>query len=132
MTVQVKSVEYLKSETLLEKIDVLISSRKRRYKNDSIAFHNNCRSYPKSSFVKIHDKIFMSSPELLFCQMAETLQIEKLFLLGLELCGTYVVDNTIERGFQSDLRPLSSTSKILRYCNELKNLQPHRKGISNA
>lgn len=132
MTVLVDSVEILKSETSLNKIDVLVSSRNRRYKNKSMVFHNNCRSYPKSSFVKIQDEIFMSSPELLFCQMAETLNIAKLFLLGLELCGTYTVDNTIDRGFHSELKPITSASKILRYCNELKKLQPQQKGMSNA
>lgn len=132
MTVEVDSVEQLKSETLLNKVDVLVSSRNRCYKNESIVFHNNCKCYPKSSFVKIRDEIFMSSPELVFCQMAEILSIEKLFLLGLELCGTYAIDNTIERGFQSELRPLTSSSKILRYCEVLKNLQPRKKGISKA
>ena len=41
------------------------------------------------SFMQIDDGLYVSTPEMAFCEMASALSLERLIALGFELCGTY-------------------------------------------
>lgn len=41
------------------------------------------------SFMRIEDGLYVSTPEMAFCEMASALSLEQLIALGFELCGTY-------------------------------------------
>lgn len=51
--------------------------------------HVNSKPLPRGSLIRVSDKIFISSPELCFVQMATELPLSELIKLGCELGGTY-------------------------------------------
>lgn len=44
---------------------------------------------PKSTYVKVTDRCYVARPEACFLQLSASLSRERLFMLGMELCGTY-------------------------------------------
>lgn len=51
--------------------------------------HRSLLNYPRGSFVRIAEGLFVCSPELVFVQMASCLSFGELLALGYELCGCY-------------------------------------------
>lgn len=98
-------LEFLYNKLGNGSLDVLTSSSNAKHESKYFRFHNYTGSYPAGSFLKLKDNIYLASPELLFCQMAQNLSIEKLLLLGFELCGTYSVYPESETGFISNVKP---------------------------
>lgn len=49
------------------------------------------RKFPLGSFLKLEKGVYISSPEACFVQMAASLDLVGLILLGYELCGNYVL-----------------------------------------
>jgi hypothetical protein len=47
---------------------------------------------PKAAFVRVADGLFVSSPELLFVELARLMPFETHVLLGMELCGMFARD----------------------------------------
>lgn len=100
------------------------------YKNYKIHIYKN--NLPTGSFNKISNNIYIASPELTFLQLAETLPFEKLLLLGLEMCGTYSIDNESEYGFVSQREPYTSANKINNYIKQVRLQQNCYKNIRKA
>ena len=55
--------------------------------------------------------------------MAHVVSFAELLLLGFELCGTYVPDETDPRGFRDRKQPLTSTSSLRRFIEKAKGLR---------
>lgn len=49
--------------------------------------HRTTVAFPRGSFVKVAPSVLVSSPELLFLQMAKALAFGEMVALGFELCG---------------------------------------------
>ena len=64
--------------------------------------------------------------------MSSELPIEKLMLLGYELCGTYSLDQNCENGFVVNTRALTSPAEIEKYIHRLKKCKPNYRGIKRA
>ncbi len=60
-------------------------------RNASKGIHASVRKGPfhPQAFIEIRDGIYASTPEMIFCEMAGGLSLERLILLGFQLCGTY-------------------------------------------
>ncbi len=65
------------------------------------------------SFAKIDDGLYVSTPEFVFLQMAGVMSLERLILLGFELCGTYTASG--KNGFASNSFALTAPAKIKRF-----------------
>lgn len=102
------------------------------YASKHFIFHNYIGKLPNGSFVKFGDGLYVSSPELLFCQMSQCLSEEKLLLLGLEMCGSYCISHDTEFGFVNNLDPLTTPAKINNYICSLKKLQKNFRSINKA
>lgn len=104
------------------KPQLLISNHNHR--NLSINATAICTSikYPKNSFRKIDDGIYIPTPELLFFQLSQKLNFPKLMLAGLELCSCYALATDGNLDFVKDTLPLTNKSKIQSYLKELKAL----------
>lgn len=102
--------------------------------NNTNYYKCHCYSgkYPKGSFLKVDNAFFISSPELLFCQMAQELAAEKLLMLGFELCGTYSVNTECEDGFIKTIQPITSADKILKYIENMERIGHQFHGIKRA
>ena len=73
-------------------IDLLIPNNAVQHKLHGYSFHRIKYKLPSGSFLKLEENIYVSCPELMFCQIAETCSWEQLALIGMEICGRYYID----------------------------------------
>lgn len=71
---------------------VIVGNSKARVRSKKITSHT-WQKIPKSSTRHISDGTLISTPEFCFLQMASTLTLAQLILLGYEICGTYAVQS---------------------------------------
>lgn len=96
-------------------LDLLISNHTGIHSSKQINFKFSGAKFPFGSFVKFKNNIYISSPELLFFQLASVLNETKLFLLGLEFCGKYSISKDSPNGFVTNINPLTTPEKINNY-----------------
>lgn len=116
----------------LEKLDLIFSRNDTRPRNKIIKVHTYTKTFPTKSFLQSsisNIQIFITSPELLFYQMANNLSFAELFQLGLELCGCY---NSNSLNTDYNVSPLTSPQKILNFGERLKTKNKYMKSINKA
>lgn len=64
----------------------------------AFSYHIHRRPFPFGSFCALGEGVYVASPELCFLQMAETLNLPSLVLIGMELCGTYRCAGSVDVG----------------------------------
>lgn len=79
------------------------------------------------SFMRIEDGLYVSTPEMAFCEMASVLSLERLIALGFELCGTYRRASTFGLA-RYDATPLTSSSALASFVEK----SPQFKGVKKA
>ncbi len=79
------------------------------------------------SFMRIEDGLYVSTPEMAFCEMASVLSLERLIALGFELCGTYRRASTFGLA-QYDATPLTSPGVLASFIEK----SPQFKGVKKA
>lgn len=87
---------------------------------------------PKHSFVQAREGVLVASPELVFLQAAAKYSLVELLKLGMELCGTYAIDQYEEGGFASR-RKICTTGRIKRYlgwCKHVPGIQMARLALT--
>lgn len=115
---------------------------------DDIERHSCIGELPPRSIIKASRDIWTVSPEYLMCQLAaqaadlsDAFDLVGLILIGYELCGTYLLDTSIDDGFLTTDAPLTSRTKIARFCDRrgrfagvrmLRRALPHILEMSNS
>lgn len=79
------------------------------------------------SFMRIEDGLYVSTPEMAFCEMASVLSLERLIALGFELCGTYRRTSTFGLA-RYDAIPLTSPGALASFIEK----SPQFKGVKKA
>ena len=79
------------------------------------------------SFMRIEDGLYVSTPEMTFCEMASVLSLERLIALGFELCGTYRRASTFGLA-RYDATPLTSPGALASFIDK----SPQFKGMKKA
>lgn len=79
------------------------------------------------SFMRIEDGLYVSTPEMAFCEMASVLSLERLIALGFELCGTYRRASTYGLA-RYDATPLTSPGALASFIEK----SPQFKGVKKA
>lgn len=97
--------------------DLCVNNKKTEYRKKNLKLHHINQNIPRGSFLKYSDEVYISSPELLFCQLSNLFNIEELFLLGLEFCGKYCVNTSYENNFYYGVAPLTTKKKLLAFVN---------------
>lgn len=99
-------------------IDLLVASSPRDRKRDDIRYHRCAKQLPPRSLICVSDGVMVTSPSLTFLQLAalsrsgaEPMAIEDLAMIGFELCGTFVLDDSWD-GLTNTEKPLTSVGKI--------------------
>lgn len=103
---------------IVNQIDLTMNVGRVRRKKGYLIHYINMDKLPSGS-IKFLDQQAISSPELLFLQMATELSFERLVLLGLQLCS-YPVN--------SPDAALSTRDQLSTFLNQMSNI----KGIRNA
>lgn len=67
------------------------------------------------SFFRLREGVYASTPEACFLQLAASLPLPELVLVGLELCGKYALEPGSERGFRDRQKPLTTVASLERY-----------------
>lgn len=114
------AVRQLQAQGLSLPVEVTVAFDKNRRVSPLVRSHVLSASLPQGSIIRVDDRLLVSSPELCFMQLANTLAESKLIKLGLELCGTYSLPGPHARSLDSDLagkgfyeRPALTTLKKL-------------------
>ncbi|MDR1082625.1 MAG: hypothetical protein LBL27_02000 [Coriobacteriales bacterium] len=111
-------------------LDILVSSANARKVNRWMRCHVCGAYFPDGSFFDTGHGILVSSPELCYLQMAETLSLLDLIKLGFEFCGTYRRDNDADNdvGFRAELA-LTSKSKIAAFLARMPGARGHKLAV---
>lgn len=107
-------------------------SRSHARSRDDVRRHLLVGDLPRRSFVCVRSGLLISSPELLFVQLATDADLDDvdLALLGFELCGSYLLDpdpNSWD-GMVNTPAPMTSVAKIARMIDAM----PGRAGVKRA
>lgn len=95
-------------------IDVLVPSLESRRPSGNLRPHVWAH-LPNSSFVKIDEGIYVSTPESCFVQLARDLSLPKLIAVGFELSGTYAVGTQFEGHLKTDMQPRTTPPRLRQY-----------------
>jgi hypothetical protein len=109
-------------------LDVLVGEVNARRATPNINSHVSAHWFPHGSFNKVSDDLVVSSPELCFVQMANSLSQVELIALGFEFCGSYRLDKKSEdvRGFRNDA-PLTNAHSLRTYVTRTAGFNGHKK-----
>lgn len=114
------------------KIDLCVKGIKPEYRLKNINLHCSNINLPYASFLKYAPGICISSPQLLFLQLAQSNDFAKLMKMGLELCGSYSINEYSPDGFISRLTPILDSKKLQTYLKRLQKLHPRYPYINKA
>lgn len=93
-------------------LHVSIPHASARPRSDEIVCHAVRGVVPDASFYRIHEGIYVSSPERCFVELSSMLSLDELVLLGFELCGRYVFTPNGSDGYTEIAVPLTSAAKL--------------------
>ena len=89
----------------------------------TVIYHHSSMRYPKGSFLRVADGVYVCAPELVFAQMADSLTFGALLALGYELCGCY----PIGEGSGRVCRPLTTPNRLAAFVAQLRGLRGAKK-----
>ena len=92
-------------------ISFIVGRHDQRWRSERAVCHVHEQVFPRGSFVRLSEGVYVASPELCFVQMASTLTLPKLLLLGCEFCGSF----TTHGGGYAQRPPLSNTGRMKAY-----------------
>lgn len=99
-------------------VDILVASKSGGRTRKDVICHRCSKPLPPKSLICVTDDVMVTSPALTFLQLPSMtrpnespMSIEDLALVGFELCGTYVLDESWD-GLTNTEKPLTSVDKI--------------------
>lgn len=111
-------------------LHILVPSRRSRIRGKGIVAHAARRDMPAQSTLWLDDNSSMVCPELLFLQMANSLSLPALVMLGLELCGHFTrqPDDPLMGEVVDGLPAATDADSLANYLDGFKGA----KGLSRA
>ena len=94
---------------------ILVNKRIPKTREDIIG-HFRTKQLPRRALIRLSKYVYIVSPELLFLDLArdDSISIEDLAIIGFELCGTYLLDDSWD-GLTQTEAALTSTVKLERF-----------------
>ena len=104
---------------------IAVPNARQRVRTEGIECSVYKDGVPEDAFIDLGENYAMSSPELLFIELAATMDPVEHLLLGHELCGSFTRDaeSPYENPVTFNIAPVTSVSKIKRFLNSAKNLR---------
>ena len=101
----------------------LALSTDRTYRTKTHVAHKWDTKLPAKSLYALNEDVYVCSPEFVFLQLAQSLDLVQLIAYGHELCGTYCFDVMQERGFRERKTPLVKISDLKRYVESARGIR---------
>jgi hypothetical protein len=98
-------------------LHVVVAKQSERLRAKNLKCHVCSAELPANAILWLDGLASMSSPPLLFVQMAETLSLPELVMLGYELCGNYTrsADNPLYGPVTDQISAATSVSEVQRF-----------------
>ena len=100
-------------------LHIMVANSNARKVSEGIISHIQSASFLRGSFFVAPEGFKISSPELMFLQMANILSFAELIKLAYELCGIYVLNPESYKGFD-ECEPLTSVAKLTSFVQKMK------------
>lgn len=112
------------------KAEVCVSSLERRLKSKFVSCTVYGKGLPEGPFLELTDGVAVSSPELLFVELANEMSLPEHLLLGFELTGRFARDpyRPVEGAATFDVPPVTSVKRIRAFLDSSR----HLNGAGNA
>lgn len=101
-------------------VHILVSKESGARSRDDIVCHRSAAELPPRSLIYVNRDVLVTSPALTFLHLATVdlhkkrqRTVEELAMIGLELCGTYLLDDSWD-GLTNTAKPLTSVGQITR------------------
>ena len=107
-------------------LDLLVPNRNLVRTSKRIVAHSCEVGLPDKSFWKLNESLYISSPELCFVQMAQTMSVSQLVELGVNLCSNYYIDGANHK--LPMRKPITTPAKLARYVKSASSV----KGVKKA
>ena len=115
-------------------VHILVSKESGARNRDDIVCHRSAAELPPRSLIYVNRDVLVTSPALTFLHLAtvdlhkkQQRTVEELAMIGLELCGTYLLDDSWD-GLTNTAKPLTSVEQIARVLDAM----PGAPGIVRA
>lgn len=95
-------------------LHVMVGTKAMQRRSDNVITHYYATPLPVGSFCSVDEGVYVASPELTLCQLAQSLPYADLLEICLEFCSGYVLNPESERGFD-DRPPLTSARRLGAY-----------------
>lgn len=118
----------------LEKpVHVMVGQKPRRTPPNGFvaSLVNPSQPLPTGSFYDAGHEVRVPCPELVFARVAQSLELEELLMVGMQLCGTYCVNPSLGET-EYGLEPLTSAGKIAGYLKGLSNVRGRKHALQAA
>lgn len=108
-----------------EVVDVCAGSASERVKSRFASSTVYDKSVPEQSFLRLSPALAISSPELLFVELAPSMTLPARLQLGFELCGGYSrkAGDPVGGDAAMEIPPVTSVAKITRYLEQARYLK---------
>ncbi|MCI2241113.1 hypothetical protein [Adlercreutzia faecimuris] len=97
-------------------VHVAVPEGAARVNAQGIKYHRWSRASCRGSYMRVGESVYVSSPEMLFLQMAGTLCVEHLIELGYELCGAFCY-SAVDGGRRS-CEPVTTPSALAHFVGD--------------
>lgn len=103
-------------------LHVIVANASHRIRMQNVVCHVQSMDMPSNSYVWLDEFARMSSPEYLFVQMAESLSLPELVLLGHELCGNFTrsAGNPVHGKVIDHVPPATDTDQLRQFIRGAK------------
>jgi hypothetical protein len=112
-------------------LHILVSDKQTRVRGKGIVAHVASDDLPAGSILWLDERSSVVCPELLFLQMAETLPLPALVMLGLELCGHFSrqAENPLTGDVVDGLPAATTVKHLERYLSDFRGRRACRKRV---
>ena len=101
-------------------IEILVGKKPGVKSSPAVSRHQCVRHMPRKAFLEVFPGVWVSSPELVYAQMAARMTYGELLALGYELCGSYPVEG---KGGFLVRRPLTTPERLLSFLSQLPDMR---------
>ena len=110
-------------------LHVLAFEHKCRGGSKTHAMHVCTSELPEGSLYALRDGVYVCSPEFVFLQLAQTLDLIQLIAYGFELCGLYAFDEYAERGMVQRSVSLVTLAQLTRFVENANGMRGRKRAL---